>query len=319
MADETSLITCPKTVSDRPDEFTLFSSLPVELQCRIFKEAYPDPELRYWDFQLQSAPGGGDNDQLCVRQYRHRGLLSLLLACKNSHAEFFRNYEKIEINLPVSIPFTSSRPSDRYRYVRKTVDTFSMGVVSFMSLYNVGGSMSLNNITHLALNVEIDDSYMDLVAKLYISLSIHCPALKTLNFVLDDSMSKVDWDIPTYPQLVDNGEQYIEYDSTLENLKEIEIEAKGLMKNFDRFMNTTENDFWDKPGEETLKYWKNIRPTPVLLLICEDHFSAHPCSCTSDYPELYFKMYGGSVRVRKDGTPLHKYTGLRQIFEGEPW
>ncbi|KAF5875731.1 uncharacterized protein Bfra_011494 [Botrytis fragariae] len=95
--------------------------------------------------------------------------------------------------------------------------------------------------------------------------------------------------------------------------------CKQLLKNFDRFINTTEKDTWDKPGEETLKYWKNIRPTPVLLMRCRDHFQARPYSCTSEYPELYPRMDEIDLGVRKDGTPLHKYTGLRQIFEGEPW
>ncbi|TGO58162.1 hypothetical protein BCON_0058g00450 [Botryotinia convoluta] len=178
-----------------------------------------------------------------------------------------------------------------------------MSFISFIALEIVGGSMTLNNITHLALNVDFeydsDELYMRVLAKFYISLSIGCPALNTLKFIFDGGVGPATWCIPEYRQLVDISEGRVDLDwdfprlkqslneefrfspdrgqhpdlhSALEDLKEIDMESKELLKNFDHFINTTENDMWDKPREETLKYWKNIRPTPVFLMRCRDHF-----------------------------------------------
>ncbi|KAF7867081.1 uncharacterized protein EAF02_009867 [Botrytis sinoallii] len=315
---------CSTAASERFNEFPLFSSFPVEIQCRIFKEAFPDPEIVYWDFDVTA----------------HRGQ-------DNSHAEVFRNYEKIEINFPTPVAFHSCNQSDCSRYLRKTVDTLLVSFINLVSLNREGGSMPLNNITYLALDLDFDPpSYMRVYAKLYISISIHCPALSTLYFVFDYGPDRADWYATEYRQLVDISEGCVDLDwefprlkqslkkrfrnppypnhiayihTALEDLKYIDRESKHLSKSFHRFINTTENDMWDKPGEETLKYWENIRSTPVLMLRCLDHFQASPCSCKSEYPELYSRHNEIYLGIRKDGTPMHMYTGLRQIFDGEPW
>ncbi|TGO07880.1 hypothetical protein BTUL_0240g00090 [Botrytis tulipae] len=350
MADNILAKACSNAVSGTLDEFPLFSSLPVEIQCRIFKEAFPDPEIVYWDFGLGVEHRGEEGASIFFAKNKRHALLSFLLACKNSHAEVFRNYEKIEINFPTPMKFQSCNQSDRYRYLRKAVDTLSVSFLSFISLDMEGGSMTLNNITHLALNVDFDypwdGVYMRVLAKFYISISIHCPALNTLYFIYDYGAGRGDWCTPEYHQLFDVSEGCVDLDwdfprlkqslneqfryssnrrqnpdlhTVLEDLKDMDREFKQLSKNFDRFINTTENDMWDKPGKETLEYWENIRPTPVLMLRCQDHFQASPCSCKSEYPELYLRQNGIYLRVHKDRTPLHMYAGLRQIFDGEPW
>lgn len=227
-----------------------------------------------------------------------------------------------------------------------------MDFLSFTALEDMGGSIKLNNITYLALNVDFeyrsDESYMGVLSKFYISLSISCPSLKTLNFVFDDGVieeTSENSDNSQHPRLFDISEGCVDLDWDITNLRKyleeefvssfdpdytcidavfeefikIDMEAKKLLKNFDRFLNTTNKDMWHQPGEKTLKYWENIRPTPVLLVACQDHFRWSPCSCHGEHPEVCMGSYEISLRVRKDGTPLHKYTGLRQIFEGEPW
>ncbi|TGO55295.1 hypothetical protein BOTNAR_0248g00110 [Botryotinia narcissicola] len=350
MADKTLMTACSKAASGILGDFPLFSSLPVEIQCRIFKEAFPDPEIVYWDFDLGVKLRGEADAFIFFSKNKHHALLPFLLACKNSHAEVFRNYEKIEINFPTLMDFQSCNLSDRYRYLRKAVDTLSVSFLSFISLDMEGGSMTLNYITHLALDVDFDYAwdglYMRVLAKFYISISIHCPALNTLYFIYDYGVGRGDWCTHEYHQIFDVSEGCLDLDwdfprlkqslneqfryssnrrqntdlhTVLEDLKDMDREFKQLSKNFDHFMNTTENDTWDKPEEETLKYWENISPTPVLLLRCQDHFLTSPCPCKSEYPELYLRQNGIYLRVYKDRTPLHMYTGLRQIFDGELW
>ncbi|KAF7903931.1 hypothetical protein EAF00_001265 [Botryotinia globosa] len=350
MADNISTTVCSNAALGISDGFPLFSSLPVEIQCRIFKEAFPDPEIVYWDFDLGIQIGGVAGVFIFFSKNRRHALLSFLLACKNSHAEVFRNYDKIEINFPTPMYFQSCNQSDRYRYLRKAVDTLSVSFLSFISLDMEGGSMTLNNLTHLALDVDFDypwdGLYMRILAKFYISISIHCPALNTLYFIYDYGLGRGNWCTHEYHQLLDvtegcldldwdfprlkqslneqyryssNRRQNTDLHRVLDDLKDMDREFKQLSKNFDRFMNTTANDTWDKPVGETLKYWENIRPTPVLLLRCQDHFLASTCSCKSEYPTLYLRQNGIYLRVHKDRTPLNMYTGLRQIFDGEPW
>ncbi|KAF7926072.1 uncharacterized protein EAE97_010372 [Botrytis byssoidea] len=152
MADNISTTACSNAASGTLDEFPLFSSLP----CRIFKEAFTDPEIVYWDFGLGVEHRGEEGAFIFFSKNKRHALLSFLLACKNSHAEVFRNYEKIEINFPTPMDFQSCNQSDRDRYLRKAVDTISVSFVSFISLDVEGGSMTLNNITHLALDVDFD-------------------------------------------------------------------------------------------------------------------------------------------------------------------
>ncbi|KAF7926073.1 uncharacterized protein EAE97_010373 [Botrytis byssoidea] len=171
---------------------------------------------------------------------------------------------------------------------------------------------------------------MRVPAKFYISLSISCPSLNTLNFVFDDGVSADISHTSEHSRFIDISKGCVDLDWDLTRLRRcVKEEFASLSgpgyytrvdaKNFDRFLNTTEEDTWDKPGKETLKYWKNIRPTPVLMVTCQDHFRESPCSCKSEYPRVFIDTYELHLRVHKDGKSLHKYMGLRQMFEGEPW
>ncbi|KAF7875276.1 hypothetical protein EAF04_002448 [Stromatinia cepivora] len=175
--------------SKDPAEFPLFSSFPVEIQCQIYKESFLKPNLVGWKFYIFNM-GEGNSEIEPLSKERQDVLSLLLLACKNSKDEVFRNYEKLEFNLPISVELRSRNGIDTCVYIRPTVDTVVLFVPKLLELYELGGSTNLENITHLVLSnlyfqfwgghedEFADDVMMQHQAKVYTMISTHCPALK---------------------------------------------------------------------------------------------------------------------------------------------
>ncbi|KAF5875732.1 uncharacterized protein Bfra_011495 [Botrytis fragariae] len=177
MADNISTTACSKAASEKFDEFPLFSSFPVEIQCRIFKKAFPDPELIYWDFDIRLP----HEKRMLMFSLTKTNITHYSLSCLHARTHMQSH-------------------SDSYRYLRMTVDTLSMSFTSFISLDMVGGRMTLDNITHLAL--------------------IHCPALNTLYFVIDYGVGPATWTNLEYRQLVDISEGCMDLDCDFPRLKQ---------------------------------------------------------------------------------------------------
>ncbi|KAJ8064247.1 hypothetical protein OCU04_006594 [Sclerotinia nivalis] len=339
--------------SKDPTEFPLFSSFPVEIQCQIYKEAFPEPCLVGWRFRIFRIEG---NPEIVVRYKQRQGLLSLLLACENSKDEVFRNYEKLEFKLPTSVKLENKYGIDPYVYIRPTVDTLFLSISEFLELYELGGSMNLENITHLVLSERsprlwgadeegfADDEKMRHQAMVYTMISIHCPALKKLS-VLSEKFHASLTELMNFWTLIDISEGCVDLDWNFEQLKRflfdrvtqqserdnahntlidkmnniqlINDNANMILRDFDRFLNTKDDDTWDMPGKETLKYWEKLRPVPSLLATRLKHY--RPDRCKSSWPQIYVHKIELYLRLHKDGTLLNKYTGLTQLFDDAPW
>ncbi|ESZ91169.1 hypothetical protein SBOR_8443 [Sclerotinia borealis F-4128] len=132
--------------------FSPFSRLPLEIRCRIFKEAFPEPLI----VRIPIIPFPYTNtirEWLMVLVTRYPELLPFLLACKESNAEVFRTFQKLVIIAPSS-SFLKVRSDNimYHTYIRPTIDTFILQATPFLELYERGGSINLSNITHLALD-----------------------------------------------------------------------------------------------------------------------------------------------------------------------
>ncbi|KAJ8064248.1 hypothetical protein OCU04_006595 [Sclerotinia nivalis] len=329
-------------------EFTLFSRLPFELQSRIFQEAHPGPVVIFIGTHLLT-----HEREIAACAPRYPELLPLLLACKESNAEVFRKFQKIETTLPPSFLFRQFDRALSYTYIRPTVDTLLLGTHDLLQLYRYGGRMNLENITCLALGDanftmmrDTKKSYqMVIQAELYTLISTHCPALtklwvfigihpsgwavpsvKSAGRIMDVSDGLTDLDFHFRPHLerLDRQTCHSQYfptsRNTLNKIKNLNDGVNQLLRNFDRFLNPREDDLWEMPRDATLKYWKNLRPTPGLLCFFRDDPQLYRGSCYQCFaPILVVPILDGRVACRLDGTPLHKYTGLAQIFEGAPW
>ncbi|KAF5875733.1 uncharacterized protein Bfra_011496 [Botrytis fragariae] len=214
-----------------------------------------------------------------------------------------------------------------------------------LQLYDMGGSFSIESITQLALNNIILESWycprtilsarMNNAAKLYTFLSNHCPALSKLVSIKQastshagyfrwiDGLMDLDLRVKYAPGLRDRQKHLQRMYFRLQ-MKDIKGDADMIAGDFSRFLNTKESDPWPTPGEATLKYWKTRRPvTALMCLITKDESGRDIYSCTLEQsgtsPWLWVPTLNVNIACHQDGTPVHKYKGLTQMFDGEPW
>ncbi|KAM0133865.1 hypothetical protein ACHAO1_005987 [Botrytis cinerea] len=326
-------------------EFLPFSRLPLELQTRIFREAQPDPMVNGLYFTAD------ENGRFVSHPLRYGGLSSLLLACKESYAETFRSFGKFEVVAP---PSFVEHVGKLCSYFRPGFDILLVQGIRMLQLYDMGGSLSLGNITQLALDDIILESWycprtiltvrLKNAAKLYTFLSNHCPALSKLWMIVEtetsdvaypsskhllrmldisDGLTDLDLRIKYAPGLSDSQKklQRLYYRLQMEAIKE---HADMITGDFDRFLNTKESDPWSGPRESTLKYWKTRRPAPALMsLIAKYESGSNIYGCEdgngTSSPWLWVPTLKFNIACHADGTPVHNYKGLAQMFGGEPW
>lgn len=203
--------------------FKQFKNLPVELQCLVFKHAFPKPKVI--DFRFYVLQSYGDQETQIIRKLRGRirkntSILPMLQACSNSQKEVYRNFERIEIaDLGTHTPYALSHPAlllpSRYHhyevindsrkfgslnhtYMRPDEDILLIDGYALTSLYSYGGSISMSNITNLVLS-HLDLHTWKLVSRnrmgtgaevnlfkdsLLKQISMHCPALSKIHFLL---------------------------------------------------------------------------------------------------------------------------------------
>ncbi|TGO40580.1 hypothetical protein BHYA_0035g00540 [Botrytis hyacinthi] len=217
----------------------------------------------------------------------------------------------------------------------------------------MGGSLSAENLTQLALDVFQESWYcprttfrarMNNAAKLYTFLSNHCPALSQLWLMVEtevppmesrsskhllrmldvsDGFMDLDLRVKCAPGLSD-GQKDVQRVYLQLQLRDIKEYTEMIAGDFSRFLNTKESVLWPSPGEVTLEYWKTRRPATALMCFITKYESGrdiYPCKVehSGTSPWLWVPTLGVNIACHKDANPLHKYKGLAQIFDGEPW
>ncbi|KAF7926071.1 uncharacterized protein EAE97_010371 [Botrytis byssoidea] len=326
-------------------EFRLFSRLPFELQARIFKEAHPG--LVVIDLLLYIFVEA-DHSTFIVTPPRYYKLNSLLLASRESRAEIFRRFSKFEVITP---PLFDDHVHKRSSYFRPHIDILAVKASMILRLYDMGGRLSAENITQLALGLRLwyhpcmsFRARMNNAAKLYTFLSNHFPAfgklwlivkaedpreespsIKHLRRILDVSVRFMDLDLRVkYAPGLSDRQKDVQEEIFQRKLRDIKKHTQIIAGDFSQFLNTKKSDLWPSPGEATLRYWKIRRPVPALMcLITRDEIVRDVYSCKVEHSDtsawLWVPTLGVNIACHKDGSPVHKYKGLAQIFDGEPW
>lgn len=169
----------------RDGTFEKFTLLPKEVQCAIFKEALPSPQLIDLAFVITETRDHSARRiirQLEVSIPTNPSLLPLLKACATSSAEVYRNVQRIEVTrLGTKPPFAlsspvlgipphihnyevvnrlkaSTNPNTRaYTYMRADKDILMLDAANIFTLYSYGGTIKMSNIKSLALqNASLD-------------------------------------------------------------------------------------------------------------------------------------------------------------------
>ncbi|KAI9646471.1 hypothetical protein NHQ30_004464 [Ciborinia camelliae] len=343
------------TASETPAGFPLFSSFPVEIQCKIFKAAFPEPRVVYFDFKIVRDEEG--NVKIYFPHRRVTNVPPFLLACQNSNGEFFRNYQKLEIHTPY--PTIGSHASFSSVYIHPKNDIFVVRLHKLYAFYVHGGYINFENLTQLALGytefltpdrvdpITKDINSMRYQVRFYTFVSNHCPALKKLYLLISYPYGMIPY---THQSMIAPGYRIIDitegcldlsYEFIVDGklcpephsgevavvginkrLLEVDRIAKKSLRDFDRFLKTTEKDKWTMPTEKTLKYWKNLRPSPAFSCFLEYDFTNFRFKIgpwKEGHQKVYVETLEVNLAVYSDGTPLDIYKGLAQIFDGAPW
>ncbi|KAF7957295.1 hypothetical protein EAE96_002882 [Botrytis aclada] len=204
----------PQPESRALTELRPFSRLPFELQARIFREAQPDPMVNVLCLEIDA------KGKFVSINPRYDGLNRLLLAWKESYAEIFRRFQKIEVAAP---PSFADHEGKLYSYFRFDIDILLVQGMYMVKLYQMGGSFSLENITQLALIDTVVRSWycprtifsvrMKNAAKLYTLLSQHCPALSKLWLIVEPEFCGVECPSGNYPlRILDVSDRLMDLD-----------------------------------------------------------------------------------------------------------
>ncbi|KAF5875727.1 uncharacterized protein Bfra_011490 [Botrytis fragariae] len=305
-------------------EFHPFSRFAPELQRIVFKLALPvsDPLLLKFEIDVEELP-------TMIRQNKKTGeiyhsdtdftittsawsaksppLLPILLACKASNeAVTSGGYERIAVSFPdnnnrqnnyvmkqkphLNIEYLTLPPPQRnHTWLRPAKDTLVVYAKDFVMLYQHGGSMNLENITHLAVHNLLErDRHngsklraRNLWKWVFLIAEKHCPTLKKLSLLLGIDFTEEDDDDPyviehdTHNIIVDVDEKFYQLDFHDESYDERSVaggERFGIDELFTQEKMVIElrdtssvlaeylNEHVD--DEDKAKYWKNVEVLP---------------------------------------------------------
>ncbi|KAF7885322.1 uncharacterized protein EAF01_011387 [Botrytis porri] len=308
-------------------EFHPFSRFSLELQIMVFELALPvsdpvsDPLLLKFEIDIQENPTEirrnkktgevyhSDTDYTvitCAWSAKSPPLLSLLLACKASYQAVLNGgYERIAISSPdnnnrqdnyvlqqkphLNIKYLVVEPTQRdHTWLRPAKDTLVVYAKEIVMLYQHGGSMNLENITHLAVHnlVERDRHNGSKVRArnlwkwVFLIAEKHCPALKKLSLLLGidfteeaDELSEIELD--THHIIVDVDENFYQLDFHDESYDERSVaygERFGIDELFTkeklvvelRDTSTVLAEYLDEhvDDESKAKYWEKVEVLP---------------------------------------------------------
>lgn len=242
---------------------------------------------------------------------------------------------------------------EKHAYIRPGLDIFLISADYLVDIWRLGGKMNLDCLTHIAL----DDAYIILQSSrdddrrmaqqvyLYTRISKDCPALTQLTLLVQDRHS------PDYSLLsMQKEKQNLRILHIREEIQEwnlrglhrpfydsfvnVDFRSRSMMldervtrivKDFNRFMKTKEGDTWKKPSSETLRFWRNVEVVTGLLCVFDDGKDVEDpffqtmfrSGKTMQAPRCWVGDLSAIVECLEDGTPGNRYTGLKQMFDGE--
>ncbi|KAF5875728.1 uncharacterized protein Bfra_011491 [Botrytis fragariae] len=355
--------------------FEKFSLLPTEVQCAIFREALPSPQVINLAFKITETRDHGARKiirQLEVSIPTNPSMLPLLKACAISNAEVYRNVKDIVITrLGTKNPFTisnpvlgipphirdyevvnrlkaSTKPNTRgYTYMRVDKDILMLDAANVFTLYSYGGTILMSNIKYLALqNASLDGMSWELpgsmlgvnyeLHRLHIFfkiISLHCPALSKVYFLLDGRNYFHFNESPVQSQKLELRILDMDSDFFIQDFTGMETEykaegeweisarmslqedAKYVMRDWKQYRKAiVQNTARDR---DVVNFWKTREP--IVGLVGWFYADTQDESSVLPLPRMYIPSVLAWLPAHADGTIVDKYKGLAQIFDGAPW
>ncbi|KAF7867078.1 uncharacterized protein EAF02_009864 [Botrytis sinoallii] len=310
--------------------------------------------------------------QLEVSIPTNPSMLPLLKASTTSNAEVYRNVQNIQITrLGTITPFTisnlvmeipphirnyevvnrwkaSTKPNTRaYTYMRVDKDILMLDAANVFTLYSFGGTISMSNIKCLALqNASLDGMTWELpgnmvgvnyeLLRLHIffkMISLHCPALSKVYFLLDGRNYFHPNEPPVKSQklefwILNMDSDFFTQDFTGMDTKykaegEWEISARLSLQGDAKYVMRDWKDYRKAIVRnialdgDVVSFWKTREP--VMGLVGWFFADAQVDPSVVPLPRMYVPSMLAWLPAHADGTIVDKYKGLAQLFDGAPW
>ncbi|TGO20750.1 hypothetical protein BPAE_0268g00040 [Botrytis paeoniae] len=325
-------------LKSNPTIFPQFSQFPLEIQCMIFEQALPPPQVMNFRFWIHRKRGGfTDIINFGSALAKFPGVSSLLETCRASNYTMHRRdgLEKIELFRPPTRHFldtTETIPDTlNYLYLRPSIDIFMVSIDNLVRLYQLGGSIgSLCNIEQLAVT-GIDHNLFDdcddeeittLFEKLCNIIQTHCPALKKLYLVIGDTEAVPFGNVKDSPELtrdlrlIEIDEDFQDFDFEEDQARQEYYELESLKEEMN---NTSEyaqhammvlRDYVERTemlsDSAVADYWRRMKVVPTTVGWLEG----------GKRPQLWFPTLSSVLPCYDDGTPFDRYQGIVELFEG---
>ncbi|TGO58159.1 hypothetical protein BCON_0058g00420 [Botryotinia convoluta] len=329
------LIPCEEEYQDKRDPrdgaFEKFTLLPVEVQCDTFKQALPNPQF---------VP-------IHTPRYIEIANLGTNIPFKLSNPAMgipphIRNYKVFNRSR------VSTKPNTRaYTYMRADEDILMMDVADVVTLYSHGGTISMSKIKCLALqSASLDGMSWDLTGntfddnfelrRLHIFfkiISLHCPALSKVYFLLDGrnyfasnrppvksqklELRILDMDSEFFIQeFTGMGAEYrAEGGWEISARSSLQGDAKYVMRDWKQYRKAIVRSI--ARDADVVNFWKTREP--VMGLVGWFYADAQDDPSVVPLPRMYVPSVLAWAPAHADGTIVDKYKGLAQIFDGAPW
>ncbi|KAF7901402.1 hypothetical protein EAF00_003623 [Botryotinia globosa] len=330
--------------------FPKFKLLPPELRKLVFEKAVPHRNSKVVDFyfELHKHPGKfllSINDEISPANH----LLPLLNACKLSREVVYDQLKHIRLSTPDPHGIVRSyrgQPPIRHfwandrrlvqTYIDPVRDILMLNIPDLALLNHNGRRIDLSKVERLAITT-FPTNFNQLVRlrmieyhALLASLPKRCPDIKVLqiiskysvkDFAVNYRLCKMRGyhtiDIDTemwYDDYWDDSGCLIERNHmtrikiVLENVK---IERTDYQRHL--------KDLQGMKNREKFEFWKKVKVTMASLCELDVDSNWETLGKKAPEPRLYCFSFEAWIPAHEDGSPLNKYKGLAQIFEGAPW
>ncbi|KAJ8071835.1 hypothetical protein OCU04_002148 [Sclerotinia nivalis] len=340
------------TIEKDGSTFSKFECLPLELQGMVLNEAIPDRKSPVVDFFFEISRNP-EKFQLEIKTEIPAAthLLPFLNACDTSRKEVYRRMKHVKISGPPSnqgfiIRRTNEGIPIRYfwkvgeptgqTYIDPVRETLMLNIPDLLRLYRYGGSIDFSKINHIALtafgtdifedslpNPKIYEKILELIRRVCPDITVfQMVTMLAANYYYREPKSEkgpeyqiLDLDPEMWhADYLDNDDKIIkgEHENNILNVLD---GAKEMANYFHGYLALLK-----RSGRgECLKFWEKVKYTAALHCTFDDDAGWEACGKSAPAPRLYVLALDAWIPANADGTPLNKYKGLAQIFEGAPW
>ncbi|TGO46595.1 hypothetical protein BCON_0316g00060 [Botryotinia convoluta] len=338
------------TPANNVPTFPKFKLLPPELRMQVFKEAVPDRNSQVADFyfEVHMHPGKflvSINDEISPASH----LLPLLNACKLSREVVYGQLKHIRLSTPdphgtmrkyyEGIPIRYFWANDRrlvQTYIDPVRDTLMLNIPDLMLLSHYRRSIDFSNVERLAITSFPTDSdrlirrRMRNFPDFLDGLSTRCLDVKVLQIVSDFSVNDfakcyrlgrrrgyhlIDIDTEMWHDNYWDNSGCLIKRSHIDRIQDVLDDAK--IKEIDYLSHL--RYLQEMKHEGNFKHWKSVKLTIALLCELDLDSNWETLGKKAPEPRLYCFSFDAWILAHEDGSPLNKYKGLAQIFEGAPW